>query len=600
MAKTIASSSAYASTYSYGSQSYLYEVEVIENSQSIENNTTNITVNFYITPKNSRFYGWTDTDAVFTIASDNNQSFNNNSNIRSVKPNCNTYNSKVLVSSWTGTFNNKTDGTLQISTNVTYGWASTSTDYYTPKTTTVSASGATTTIPRATTPTLAVTSAKMGDTLVISLPRASDTFTHKLTYSFATTSGTIGTDIATSKNWTIPKDLANSIPSATSGTLMISCATYNGETLIGSKSVSLTLNISDDMLPTITSITTSEDGAVHLGVYVQNYSKIKIDIVSSGSYGSTIKSISTTFDGVTYTGASVTSGIQYISGEKQISVTVTDSRGKTATSTVSVTILTYKPPKISAFIVARCDAEGNAKDDGMYAKISYAYSTTALGNQNQISLKIASGETSFIDQSPVPYEADTFLITGAVFDIEQSYAITITVIDEFNSNTATAILPTDITIFDILASGKGIAFGKVAETENLMDVKFNTKFNGDVNFKDDTSWTTLTLSTAFTYYDKVTDTPKYRVYGKRVEIRGTIKPTTTHTSSNTRETIATLPSALAPSDAIYSLCQGSGKNTWLLSVQTDGEITFSRYGTSSNDEVPNTAWLPFQITYLLD
>lgn len=600
MAKTIASSSAYASTYSYGSSSYLYDIEVIENSQSIENNTTNVTVKFYITPKNSKFNGWLDDDATFTISSNNNQAFNNNSNIRSVRPNCTTYNNKVLVSSWTGTFNNKTDGTLAITASVTYGWASNATNYYTPKTTTVTASGNAMTIPRATTPTLEVTTAKMGDTLAISLPRASDTFTHNLTYSFATVSGTIGTNIATSKSWTIPKELANSIPSATSGTLIISCATYNGDTLIGSKSVSLTLNIADDMLPTISSITTSEAGNVHLGVFVQNYSKVKIDIVSVGAYGSTIKSISTTFDGVTYTSASVTSGIQYISGEKQISVTVTDSRGKTATSTASVTILAYKPPKISAFTAIRCDSDGNPKDNGQCALISYAYSTTALGNQNQISLKIASGETSFIDQSPVAYEADTSLITNAVFDTEHSYAITITVTDEFNSNTATAILPTDITTFDILASGKGIAFGKVAETENLLDVKFNAKFNGDVNFKDDTSWTTLTLSTAFTYYDKQTDTPKYRVYGKQVEIRGVIKPTTAHASSSTRETIATLPSALAPTDAIYKLCQGSGKNTWLLSVQTDGEITFSRYGSSEYTDVPNTAWLPFQITYLLD
>ncbi|MDO4377978.1 MAG: DUF859 family phage minor structural protein [Erysipelotrichia bacterium] len=600
MAKTIASGSAYASTYSYGTQSYLYETEVVENSQSIENNTTNVTVNFYITPKNSKFNGWADDDAKFEISSNNGQTFNNNSVLRSARPNCTTYNSRVLVVSWTGTFNNKTDGSLAITASITYGWVSNSTNYYTPKTTTVTANGNTTTIPRATTPTLSVTSAKMGDTLAISLPRASNTFTHKLTYSFASTSGTIGTDITTSKDWIIPKDLANSIPSATNGTLIISCATYNGETLIGSKSISLTLNISDDMLPVISLIKTSEAGTVHLGVYVQNYSKIKIDITSSGSYGSTVKSISTTFDGVTYTGASVTSGIQYISGEKQISVTVTDSRGKTATSTASVTILAYKPPKISAFTANRCDSEGNAKDDGQYAKISYAYSTTPLGNQNQISLKIKSGETSFIDQSPVAYEADTFLITNAVFDTEHSYAITITVIDEFNSNTATVILPTDITTFDILASGKGIAFGKVAETENLLDVKFNAKFSGDVYFKNDTDWTNLTLSTAFTYYDKQTDIPKYRVYGKQVEIRGTIKPTTTHMASNTRETIATLPSALAPSDAIFLLCQGSGKNTWLLSVQTDGEITFSRYGTSENAEVPNTAWLPFQITYLLD
>lgn len=456
------------------------------------------------------------------------------------------------------------------------------------------------TIPRATTPTLSTSNLTTGSAVTISMNRASSAFTHTLTYAFGNTSGTIGTGLGTSASWTPPKSLANQIPNAQSGWGTITCKTYNGGTLIGTKSVTFTLNISSDIVPSISKVLISGAGDVHLAVFVQNYSKVKIDTTASGTYGSTIKSISVEFDGVTYSGASVTSGIQYTSGTKSVKVTVTDSRGKTATWTGNVTILAYLPPKITKLEAHRCDANGNLKDDGKYVKISYAYETTHLNNQNQISLKIATDTTAFINQSPVDYERNTSMVTSAVFEIDKSYDIVMTLKDEFQSNTARTYVPTDKTIFDVLASGNGIAFGKVAETDNLFDVAFDARFRKPVTFYQDTNWINLTLASSWaTYNSDASNTPRYKVSGNIVEIRGQITPKATHTSSATRETIATLPSYLAPSKDIYVLCQGSGKNTWLLSIQTDGEITFSRYGVTGFIDVPSGAWLPFQITYNL-
>lgn len=103
---------------------------------------------------------------------------------------------------------------------------------------TASGNGTFDTIPRATTPTLSVSSVNMGESITINMPRASSAFDHTLSYSFGSASGTIGSDLGTSKAWTVPLSLASQIPSGTSGTCTITCKTYNGSTLIGTKSVS--------------------------------------------------------------------------------------------------------------------------------------------------------------------------------------------------------------------------------------------------------------------------------------------------------------------------------------------------------------------------
>ena len=115
----------------------------------------------------------------------------------------------------------------------------------------------------------------------------------------------------------------------------------------------------------------------------------------------------------------------------------------------------------------------------------------------------------------------------------------------------------------------------------------------------DSGWVDATLSSRFSRY--ATDTPcQYRKIGKHVQIRGVVKPTATIAGSATDYPIFTLPEGYRPSVSVYSVCQGSGKNTWLLRVYTDGTVNFSRYGTTSNAEAGTSTWLPFDVGFLID
>ena len=66
------------------------------------------------------------------------------------------------------------------------------------------------TIPRASKPTLSVSSVTMGNSITVNTNRASSSFTHSLYYQIGSGGwNTIGTGIGTSKSWTVPITFAN-------------------------------------------------------------------------------------------------------------------------------------------------------------------------------------------------------------------------------------------------------------------------------------------------------------------------------------------------------------------------------------------------------
>lgn len=98
------------------------------------------------------------------------------------------------------------------------------------------------TIPR--TSSISMPATTMGSANNTTITRASSSFTHTLTYSFGSASGTIATKTtSTSVSWTPPTSLATQIPNSTSGTCTLTCYTYNGSTLVGTSTTTVTLTV---------------------------------------------------------------------------------------------------------------------------------------------------------------------------------------------------------------------------------------------------------------------------------------------------------------------------------------------------------------------
>ena len=335
-----------------------------------------------------------------------------------------------------------------------------------------SGTGTLNTIPRATQPTLNVTSIDMGGTVTIYTPRASSAFTHDLAYSFAgSTYVSIATGVATSVYWAVPLTLANSIPNTTSGTVTIRCITKNGTATVGTTTVLLTAKVPTTVIPSISAVTLTEGTtglSAQFGAYIQSKSTVKASISAAGIYGSSIKSYSSTLAGKTYTGTSWTSDTITQSGSLSLVTTVTDSRGRTASKTTTITVLSYTPPTITTFHVARYTASGVADPDGTYARIRLVYSVTSLNSKNTATAVVQYKKSTDSTWSTLNTRTElsldaTLTPQGTTFSTDYQWDFRVTLTDAFNSAspaTYTAVLPSGAVILDIKADGKGIAFFK--------------------------------------------------------------------------------------------------------------------------------------------
>lgn len=333
------------------------------------------------------------------------------------------------------------------------------------------------TIARATTPTLSASSINLGDTLTINTPRASSSFTHKLYYTLGTTTKKqIVTGVGTSYAFLTTTAMCSSLPNDVKGTMTITCETYNGTTLIGTKTVTCTANVPTSIVPSVSSISISEGVtglATQFGAYIESKSKLKVTVNASGNQGSTIKSYLTTILNVNYTEKTFTSGLLNSSGTITITSKVTDSRGRTATGTTTITVIDYFAPQIKLFKVERCNSDGTLNDNGLYALVTYSINISPCGNKNTKSVKIewlnGSTWTSLVNRT------DIYAVNNATYKSTITYSDTlsfnfrITVGDYFGSGSLPFTLQTAFDLINYNPSGHGIAFGGISTKDAFQE-----------------------------------------------------------------------------------------------------------------------------------
>lgn len=352
---------------------------------------------------------------------------------------------------------------------------------------TASGSGTFNTIARASTISSVTSSVSVNGTneVTVNITRAASSFTHTVVFSFGSYSKTT-TGVGTSTSYAIPQSWLNAIPSATSGTAKVTVTTYSGSTKIGTAvSKNFTLTVPSTVVPTISSVTLSEavSGiAAQFGAYVQNKSKLAVKITAAGALSSTIKTYKTTIQGANFTAASFTSGLLTKSGTSNVTVTVTDSRGRTASTTKSITVTAYAAPKITSFQGFRCLANGTENYEGTYLNAAVNFSVSSVGSKNTASytleykLKDAASWTALTSGSV--YALNKSIISASGFmSVDNSYDIRLSVTDFFSTVRSTFEIPTAFTLLDFNASGRGIAFGKVSELEEGIEVDLPMSIN---------------------------------------------------------------------------------------------------------------------------
>lgn len=339
-------------------------------------------------------------------------------------------------------------------------------------TVTASGSGVFDTIPRASTISSITANVSVNgtNTVGIGIARASSSFTHTVVISFGSYSQTI-TGVTTATSYAIPMTWLNAIPNAITGTATATLTTYNGSTKIGNAtSKTFTITVPDTVVPTISGVSiyeATEGIAAQFNAFVQNRSKLNIQIVAAGAYSSTIKSYKTTVDGVDYHGNPANTGILTKSGSREIKIIVTDSRGRTATAYRYRDVVAYELPTISRFIVYRSNSTGTQVYEGCCVTASMKFDISSVNSANTktytIEYKLKSSNTWTTLASGSVYSYDDTMVFHEILTTDNSYDLRLTVTDFFGSAVASATLPTAFTLIDMNASGKGLALGKVSE-----------------------------------------------------------------------------------------------------------------------------------------
>lgn len=334
----------------------------------------------------------------------------------------------------------------------------------------------------ATQPSLSAATVEIGKGVTINTPAVNSAYRHTLRYSFGGASGTIATDIASSVSWTPPVSLANQIPSATAGSGTIYCDTYSGSTLLGTKSVSITLTVPGSVVPSAGTLSAAlAEDTSGTGLYVKGMGKAKLTLSgASGAYGSSINSYTITGGGWSATNGALTTGTLASAGNITFTATVTDSRGRKASTTRTISVIDYTKPGVAVCDVYRCDADGNRKKAGTYFAVEINASYSAItGNILSITARYKKqSESSYGTAANVTNNGKT-VIGGGNIGASTTYDVLVTVADKYNSLS----IPRTLSTKSVLQSFKrsaGAAIGKVAELANWLDIAWHTRIRGNL------------------------------------------------------------------------------------------------------------------------
>lgn len=394
----------------------------------------------------------------------------------------------VWVASGTTTVSHNADGSKSISVSASFNNADRGT--YLPTTGSCSGSLKLTTIPRATTPSIDKPSLDCGSAIKISGTSASSNFSHKVYVTWNGTKTQIGTiasgTTTPSFSYTIPTDWEKNIPDSTSSIATFTLETISGSTSVGSKTVNATIKVRSGVVPSIGTVSISDANSICAGIgqYVQSQSKLKFSIATSGNQGSTITSVSTKFNDQTYSGSTFTTQAIQNSGTLTYTITVTDSRGRTATKSGSINVVAYNPPSLTNVSAKRANS-GYAVDEssGTYALLHFKVGFTSLSNKNVTSFYIqyrASGASSWnkINSWANNYTLNQDYKAGNLFtSTTTTYEIAFGVKDKFMSDYSWQIVtvtPT-YTLINFGKDGKSLTFfGQDGNNPNRLTV------NGDL------------------------------------------------------------------------------------------------------------------------
>ena len=296
----------------------------------------------------------------------------------------------------------------------------------------------------------------IGSSTTINISRASSSFTHTITYSFQGLTGTIATKTSnTSIGWTIPTSFYTKIPNANSGKGTITCSTYSGDTLIGTSTCTFNAFVVNSN-PTISGTVedTNPDAITATGdknKLVRYISNAKVVITATAKNSATISSVKVVNGSQTKT--TTTSTINSVdSGTFNLSCI--DSRGLSASATVTKTLIEYIKPVITGVVLDRPSTTSNtinASVQGLCFNGSFGAKTNSFELKWRYKKSTDTSWSSYTTITAIR-SGNNFSFSGELgtnFSYTEAYNFEFVLSDYFTSNTYSTTVTRGIPIIDI-------------------------------------------------------------------------------------------------------------------------------------------------------
>lgn len=341
--------------------------------------------------------------------------------------------------------------------------------------------------------TLTAGEAVIGQTGTLTLTRPGYGYSFAFSYALGTATGTISSGglRTVSSNagrvvyqWTVPESLAQQLPEDTWGTGTVTAQVYSGGTLLGSVSAPFTAYVPETLRPTATltvTVVNDNTAVAAWGICLQGKSRVSYTAAAAGKGGASVQEVRLRFAGQELTGSTGTTGVLGMSGTLTPSVTVTDSRGRTATATGgAVTVYEYHTPVITASEVVRCGADGTAQDDGAYLRVMCSASCASVQGRNSVTVRARFRPMGGQWSGYTTLAGGAQQLLGGGLSGSVSYEVELSAVDTVGEErTVRYTASTSQVTFHLRSGGKGAAFGKYGETESL-ECAWPAVFYGDV------------------------------------------------------------------------------------------------------------------------
>ena len=317
-----------------------------------------------------------------------------------------------------------------------------------------------------------------GSPIPITLSNSVSGVTNTVTVRCGGITKTLATKSAASNfTWTPSlSEYGPAIPDAGSAQATITATTFYGSAEWGSRTRTVTVRFPDEAGPVISAAELSCDNggtaAEGLPVCVQGHSKARASITAAGQYGASVSSYALSVGGTTVSGAAAvqTSAPLPVSGSLTATLTVTDSRGLSASVTRSLTVEPYAQPSLTGVSLIRADQTGAPAEDGTWLRACATGIIAPLDGHNAMTMTVANSTRGGSYGAETPMQSGTPQLVGGL-NADLTYTARITLTDALGgSASATGVISSRKWAMKFNADATAVGFGKAPEADRVLEI----------------------------------------------------------------------------------------------------------------------------------